>query len=81
MITVRVKITEYNKESNTCKAELLNGDIINLDPFVSCAIDLTDGDYHNGRGADIVGKSYLLTKYSVTADQVTPDNGGMIELT
>ena len=78
MITVRVKITSYSKTSNTCEAQLLSGDVVQLDPYVGCAIPLSDDDYHAGKGADIVGKSYLLTQYSVHADCVVPHEGGMI---
>jgi len=80
MITVRVKITDYDKASNTCTAQLLNGDIIELDPFVGCAIELTDEDYENNKGFDIVGKTYLLTEYTVYKDNVVPGEGGMLEI-
>ena len=78
MITVRVKITSYNKALNTCEARLLNGDVIQLDPYVGCAIPLSDEDYLAGKGANIVGKSFWLTQYSVHADCVVPHEGGMI---
>lgn len=80
MITIRVKITEYDKDSNTCKASLLNGDIITLDPFVGCAIRMTDGEYHDGVGYSLVGKTYLLYKYSVYPDYVVPHEDGMVEI-
>lgn len=80
MITVRVKITEYDKASNTCTAQLLNGDIIELDPFVGCAIEMTDADYKKGKGFDIVGNSYLLTEYTVYKENVVPSEGGMIAI-
>lgn len=78
MITVRVKIISYDKDVNTCKAQLLSGDIIELDPYVGCAIALSDEDYYAGKGGDIVGKDFLLTKYSVYAENVIPHEGGMI---
>lgn len=78
MITVRVKIISYDKDVNTCKAQLLNGDVIELDPYVGCAITLTDEDYHAGKGGDIVGQSFLLTKYTVYAEHVVPHEGGMV---
>lgn len=80
MIALRVEIAEYDKESNTCKGILLNGDIIVIDPFVYCAIPLSDEDYEAGKGGDIVGNVYILTIYDVTKDGVYPNNGGMIEL-
>jgi len=78
MITVRVKITDYDKTSNTCTAQLLNGDIIELDPFVSCAINMTDEEYESGKGFDIVGNNYLLTAYTVYKGNVVPHKGGML---
>lgn len=80
MITVRVKIIGYDKASNTCTAQLLNGDIIELDPFVGCAISMTDDDYEKDRGFDIVGKSYFLTEYTVYKENVVPSEGGMIAI-
>lgn len=80
MITVRVKITDYDKVSNTYKAQLLNKDIIELDPFVGCAIDMTDEDYEKGKGFDIIGNSYLLTGYIVYKERVVPSEGGMIAI-
>ena len=80
MISVRIKIISYDINRNTCTARLLNGDIIEIDPFVGCAIPLTSDDFRNGRGADCVGKDYLLISYSVDKNQVVPNEGGMIEL-
>ena len=80
MITVRLKVISYDKETNTCKAQLLNGDIVDFDPFVSCAVNLTDDDYHNGKGSEIVGKSFILTIYSVYPNNVVPHQTGMIEV-
>lgn len=80
MLTVRVKIIDYDKSSNTCTAQSLNGDIFELDPFVGCAISMTDDDYKKGKGFDIVGRSYLLTEYTVYRDNVVPDEGGMIAI-
>lgn len=81
MITLRVEIIDYDKDLNNCKARLLNGDVIELDPYGGCAIAMTDDEYAAGNGADIVGKTYLLTAYSVYKDLVVPHEGGMICLT
>ena len=78
MIPVQVKITSYDKARNDCEAELLNGDIIKIDPYVGCAIELSDTDYYKGWGAEIVGNSYLLIEYSVYKSQVIPMENGMI---
>jgi len=80
MITLRVKITDYDKASNTYTAQLLNGDIIELDPLVGCAISMTDDDYEKDKGFDIVGSSYLLTEYTVYKENVVPSEGGMIAI-
>ena len=78
MITVRVKIIAYNKITNTCTAQLLNGDIIALDPFVGCAIPMTEEEYERGVGFYLVGNSYLLVEYMVYKDLVVPSENGMI---
>lgn len=80
MITVRLKVTNYDKASNTCTAQLLNGDIIELDPFVGCAINMTDEEYEKGKGFDIVGNNYILTEYTVYKENVVPSEGGMIAI-
>jgi hypothetical protein len=78
MITQRIKITAYRKDTNDCEAILQNGDVIIFDPFVSCALFLSDEDYRLMRGSDIVGNTYLLTEYSVYPHNVVPHENGMI---
>ena len=80
MITLRLKIVSYDKESNTCKGELLNGDVVVIDPFVCCAIELPDESYNAGEGADIVGNTYILTEYTVYKESIVPHECGMILL-
>ena len=80
MIPIRITISSYDKETNTCKATLLNGDVISLDPFVGCALELSDDDYEAGRGADVVGNTYILVEYTVYRESVVPSEGGMIQL-
>ena len=46
MIPIQIEITEYDQARNVCKAKLQNGNIIEIDPFVSCAIPLTDEEYY-----------------------------------
>ena len=79
MIPILIKILSYDKELNNCIAELQNGNMIAFDPFVGCAIELSDDDYEKGKGFDVVGKSYILTEYSVYAHNVVPHENGMIE--
>lgn len=80
MIDVRIEIIEYDKDLNTCKGRLLNGDIVDVDPFVGCAISMTDEEYQEGKGFSCVGRSYILTEYSVYRDNIVPHECGMIEL-
>jgi len=80
MISVRVKIIGYDQAANTCIAQLLNGDVFELDPFVGCAIEMSDEDYEGGKGFELIGKSYILTEYTVYKSNIVPANGGMILL-
>ena len=80
MIPIRITISSYDKETNTCKATLLNGDVICLDPFVGCALELSDDDHEAGCGADVVGNTYILVEYTVYRESVVPSEGGMIQL-
>ena len=57
---------------------MLNGDVIELDPYVGCAVELSDEDYSAGKGADIVGNDYLLTEYTAYKNSIVPHEGGMI---
>ena len=78
MIPIRVEITDYKRDTNTCTAKLLNGDYIELDPFVCCAIELTDTDYENGKANELVGDVFILTEYHVYKESVVPVEGGML---
>jgi len=80
MLPIEIVIKSYDKERNTCIAETGNGAIIDIDPYVGCAIALSDEDYEKGRGSDVVGKRYILTKYSVYSENVVPHEDGMIEI-
>lgn len=80
MITIRLKVIGYDKEKNVCQAVLQNGDQVEFDPYVSCAIPLTDEDYHAGRGADIVGNEYLLTSFSVYPYMIIPNQDGIVRV-
>lgn len=80
MIPVQIKITEYNFEFNTCNGMLQNGNYVCIDPFVGCAIKLTDDDYKAGKGSELVGKTFLLIAYSVYPDYVCVHENGMIEI-
>lgn len=77
MIDLKVKVISYDKKLNTCKANLSSGEIIDLDPFVGCAIPMTDEEYKNDKGFLTVGNDYVLTEYSVYKHNVVPHEGGM----
>ena len=74
----RVKIVEYDKARNTCYAELPNGDRLELDPFVSCALPMTSEDYEANKGFELVGKEFILIEYSVYRHNVVPHENGML---
>ena len=80
MIELRLKITKYFQGSNTCEAQLMNGNLISFDPFVGCALELSDEDYQEGKGKYLVGNEYLMTEYTVYKDQVVPSENGLIQL-
>jgi len=89
MLPLQLHVKEYFKDRNYCEAVLASGEIVAFDPFVSCAITLSDDDYNSGRGADIVKRNFLITDFSVQPwfehDQryhymVTPNEGGIIAL-
>lgn len=79
MIPLLVTITAYDHGRNVCQAKLQDGRIIELDPFVSCAIKLTDEEYAANKGAEIVGKAFVMALYSVYIDHVVPHEGGFVE--
>ncbi len=76
--SIRVKVLSYNKDINSCQAVTSCGDKISFDPFVFCAIRMTDEEYEEDYGYTIVGNTYDLYKYQVDVDQVYPLEGGMM---
>jgi hypothetical protein len=77
MIPLIIEIVSYNKESNKMIAKTLHGVNFALDPFVGCAIRMSDEDYELGKGGDFVGKSYCMTFYTVYKNEVVPHEGGL----
>ena len=78
MIAPTIEITAYDKQTHTCEAKLLNGDIIRLDPFFDCTIDLAcDGEGRESECYLLVGNKYLLTEYTVYHDIVVVHDGGI----
>ena len=78
MIPIQIEITGYNFDRNVCVAQLSNGNFIEVDPFVGCAVRLSDDDYVAGKGADLVGKKFVLTSYSVYPSTIVPHENGIV---
>jgi hypothetical protein len=85
MLPLRIVTKEYDKDKNIFKAILPSDEVVYFDPFVGCAISLSDDDYYSGKGFDYENKAFLLTEFSVqkwevTSYMVVPSEGGIIEL-
>jgi hypothetical protein len=80
MIPLQIEIISYDKETNDCQAKLQNGNIITLDPFVGCSLQLDDEEYKLDYGFNYVGKTYLMKEYTVHHTYVVPHEFGLIEL-
>ena len=73
MLPIFIEITKYDFDTNTCTAKRLDSAMeFTFDPFVSCAIALSDEDYIAGRGSNVVGNRYLVTEYTVYECSVVP---------
>tara|TARA_R110002096_G_C14661646_1_gene728198 strand:- start:25547 stop:25831 length:285 start_codon:yes stop_codon:yes gene_type:complete len=80
-LTIQIQLIEYRKESNDFIAKTRLGESFVFDPFVSCALSMTDNEYENGKGFDFVGHDFLMNHYTVTHDNVYSHEGGLIEIT
>lgn len=89
MLPLQVHVKDYFHDRNYCEVVLASGEIAAFDPFVGCAIRLSDADYSAGKGAELKNKSFLLTAFSVApwSDydnryhyMITPHEGGIIAL-
>ncbi len=85
MLPLRLVTKEYDKDRNIFKAILPSDEIVYFDPFVGCAIELSDEDYAKGKGHEYENKAFLLTKFivqkwDVASYMITPNEGGIIEL-
>ncbi len=60
-----VKIVEYIKDRNYYIAESGASDRFAFDPFVFCAIPLSDEEYKNGKGEKLVGAYFFAVDYHV----------------
>lgn len=56
-----IEVTEYLKEQNVYIGKMINGNSVEFDPFVGCAID-----YEQGKGSDLVGETFILWDFSVS---------------
>lgn len=82
MIPLQIKLKSYDKLRNEFKATTLqNGNTITLDPFVNCAIELSDDDYELDKGFYFVGRVFIMTAYLVRHDCVIALESGLIDIT
>ena len=86
MLPLRLVTKEYDKYKNMFKAILPSDEIVYFDPFVGCAIELSDEDYANDRGFEYVNKAFLLTDFSVKrlniiSYLIVPSEGGIVDIT
>ena len=85
MINQTVTIASYDKSKNYFTAKTSLGENILFDPFVTCAIELSDDAYLDGKAFEFVGKTYICFSYSVQVwndgmAMLTPDENGMAEI-
>ena len=85
MLPMRLVTKEYDKDRNIFKAILPSYEVVYFDPFVGCAIELSDEEYAHDKGFEYENKAYLLTefrvqKWGVTSYMIVPNEGGIIEL-
>ena len=81
MLPLYITITAYDSIANTCTAETDTGVTLkNFDPFVGCAVKMTDDQYHQGFGNSFVGKRYLMTEYSVYSSSIVPHENCLLEV-
>lgn len=89
MLPLTVHVKEYFQDRNYFEAVLASGELVAFDPFVSCAITLTDEEYEAGKGQKLEGKNFLVTEFTVYKHfeydnryhyMVAPHEGGIIEV-
>lgn len=80
MLPIVVKIVSYDKENHKCKIKHSGDCVSDFDPFVGCAIRMSDEDYEAGKGHDLVGNSYCVTFYTVYPTELVPHEGGLKQL-
>ncbi len=85
MLPFRIVTKKYRKDDNYFEAVLPSDEKVLFDPFVGCAIPLTDSEYEEGKGFEYENRSFLLTNFSVqqwdiNSYMITPNDGGIIEL-
>lgn len=77
-LEITLKVISYDKETNTCRAIDSFGRDFDFDPFVSCAIKMTDEQYSDGFGFSIVGNRYVASAYSFSNGQLVPHVNGLV---
>jgi hypothetical protein len=76
MTSILIKVVSYDKDINCCTAEC-NGVMVEFDPYVLCALPLSDEEYQKGQGAQIVGNTYIVSDYFTISDIICPKQNGM----
>jgi len=77
-LEIVLRVIRYDKESNTCRAIDSFGRDFDFDPFVSCAIKMTDEQYAGDFGFSIVGNGYVASDYSFSNGQLVPHENGLV---
>lgn len=70
-------VTSYDKEKNNCQAVDQFSRTFEFDPFVGCALTMTDDQYLDGFGFSFVGNRYCATNYSFSSGMIIPHEGGL----
>lgn len=70
-----VEIISYDKSSNTCTGQNQYGELFEIDPFVGCAIYLSDIDYITDKGFEVIGNRYIMSGFTVYDTHVVPHEG------
>ena len=80
-LTLHIQLIEYRKKSHDFIAKTKMGESFVFDPFVACSLLMTDDEYEDGKGFDLVGREFLMTYYAATNHNVYTHEGGLIDIT
>lgn len=65
MFPLILKVTGYNREKNILIAKTQTRQEVEFDPFVSCAIELSEEGFKEGLAEKLCGNTYALTSFIV----------------